>query len=65
MNKSDFLSLGTTRQLDFINRLEEVNRQKQELIVQLEKDYETVIKRTSCLVYTNPQEKCEKLKKME
>ncbi|MCK5017399.1 MAG: hypothetical protein KAS32_10065 [Candidatus Peribacteraceae bacterium] len=38
MNKSDFKSLGTTNQLDYINRLEETNRQKVEMIKQLEKD---------------------------
>jgi len=38
MNKSDFLSLGTTRQLQYINGLEESNRQLKELVRSLEKE---------------------------
>jgi len=38
MKESEFKSLGKTRQLAYINRLEEINRQKQELIEKLEKE---------------------------
>ena len=38
MNKQEFNSLGTTKQLVYINRLEEINRQKQALISDLEKE---------------------------
>ena len=38
MNQQEFNSLGTTKQLAYINRLEEINRQKQALISDLEKE---------------------------
>ena len=72
MKTQDFKSLGITRQIAYINRLEETNRQKVEMIQQLEEEnkrkdlnYEAVIKRTQCLVYINPQKNCEALKRIE
>lgn len=40
MNKQEFNSLGVTRQLAYINRLENINKQKQDLIEQLQINYE-------------------------
>ena len=44
MNKQDFLSLGTARQLQHINNLEALNVQKTEMIRQLEEENNNNIK---------------------
>jgi len=44
MNKPEFLSLGVTKQLAYINRLEEMNRQKTDLIKHLEDEHKKDIK---------------------
>ena len=49
MKQNDFNSLGKTRQLEYINELENINRQKQALIESMEKqlkqlDHELMLK---------------------
>jgi tRNA(Ile2) C34 agmatinyltransferase TiaS len=38
MKQNEFNTLGKTKQLEYINRLEEINKQKQKLIESLEKE---------------------------
>ncbi len=38
MNKQEFKSLGVTRQLAYVNRLEEINRRLESVVKDLESD---------------------------